>query len=75
MGQRRYARCKACRRHRDEVGELSHQRLCEECGRRRFDANQHDLTNHSGAGLLEWRRGVAASVGAVLLDDLEALLP
>ena len=32
MGNPRRARCVVCKRHRDEVGELSWTGLCGECG-------------------------------------------
>jgi len=70
MGDRRWAHCKDCRRHRDQVGELSWTGLCTECFTRRFYENNIGLHTMTGPAVARWRRGMAASVGAVLLDDL-----
>ena len=64
-----YARCKDCGRRAEECGVLSHNRLCEECGQRRREEAALDLHTHSGPKFQNWRRGVAASVGARLPED------
>jgi hypothetical protein len=61
--------CKGCGKHVSEVGVLSWNRLCAKCGTERLAENIHGLTTMSGEPLARWRRGMAASVGAVLLDD------
>jgi recombinational DNA repair protein (RecF pathway) len=61
--------CRACGRHVDEVGVLSHSRLCAEDAARLSREAALDLANHSGPYFKRWRAGMAASVGAVLLDD------
>lgn len=33
--------------------------------------NVRELKAHAGEGFQRWRRGMAASVGAMLVDDLE----
>jgi hypothetical protein len=33
-------------------------------------ANARELAAHSGPAVLRWRRGVAAGVGALLVDDV-----
>lgn len=33
--------------------------------------NVRELRAHAGEGFQRWRRGMAASVGAMLVDDLE----
>jgi hypothetical protein len=33
--------------------------------------NVRDLRAHAGEGFQRWRRGMAASVGAMLVDELE----
>jgi len=63
-----YKTCKGCKRHVDEVGALSHTRLCGDCWPRRFEDNLTGLTTMSGPYALHWRQRIAASVGAVLPD-------
>lgn len=70
MPDRRRARCKDCGRHRDTVGLLSWTGLCGDCGKVRLEENVDGLHTFSGEPLLRWRRGLAASVGAVLIDEL-----
>jgi hypothetical protein len=43
---------------------------CGPCGERVMLENARDISNHSGPGFERWRRGMAASVGAPLLEDL-----
>lgn len=62
--------CKQCGGHARDVGVLSHTRLCMECSTENRRAAALDLANHSGPYFQAWRRGVAASVGAVFLDDV-----
>lgn len=64
--------CKNCGRHRDECGPISHGGYCGTCGPLKFAEWNDGLHFHTGPALLAWRRSVAASIGAVLLDDLEA---
>lgn len=74
MAKRRHARCRVCRRHRDELGEeLSLTGLCGDCGKARLLANIDAIHGHDGPGFLVWRRSIAASVGGLLVDDLERL--
>jgi len=61
-----------CGRAREVVGPLSHTRLCGDCARRRYEENMDGMYALSGEPLRRWRRGVAASVGGVLLDDVQA---
>lgn len=70
MPKETYARCRLCNRHRDEVGLLSHTRLCGECARVELLENVDGLHFKRGWPLERWRRGMAASVGAVLPEDL-----
>lgn len=63
-----YKTCKRCKRKSSEVGELSHQRLCSDCGAANLIENVMDLVNHSGPNFARWRIAIAASVGGVLLD-------
>lgn len=67
-----YKRCRGCGQHARDVGTLSHTRLCVGCGLARIEHTYDDLTTHSGDAFQNWRRRIAASVGAVLLDDLRA---
>lgn len=43
--------------------------LCQECGNERLIENVEGLRTHSGPAFQRWRRGMAASVGAALLDE------
>ena len=67
-----YKTCKACGKHASEVGPLSHTRLCGPCGIDRETRNIVELAEHNGPYFQYWRARIAASVGAVLLDDLNA---
>jgi hypothetical protein len=66
-----YRHCKTCGRHASEVGNLSHTRLCPECGKATMNENIEGIATHSGPAFTRWRRAMAASVGAVLLDDVQ----
>jgi hypothetical protein len=72
MPDKRWARCKGCGRHRDAAGEMSWTGLCTVCSTERFSENVLGLHTMSGPAVARWRRGMAASVGAVLVDDLLA---
>jgi len=65
-----YKTCKGCGKTREEVGLLSWTRLCQGCAVDRVAENVTGLVTMSGYPLERWRRGMAASVGAFLLDDL-----
>lgn len=69
-----YRNCRLCGRHADEAGLMSWTRLCGDCARVRLHENIDGLHTHSGPALDRWRRGMAAAVGGVLVDDLEALV-
>jgi len=66
-----YKTCRQCERHASECGPLSHTRLCADCGLANQTHAIIEQAEHYGTTLLLWRRGVAASVGAVLLDDVQ----
>jgi len=68
MGRVDYKTCRECGRHADDVGELSHTRLCVECGRARLRDAVIEQVEHRGPTFEYWRTRIAASVGAVLLD-------
>ena len=63
-----YKRCKECGRHVDEVGPLSHTRLCMEDANRLRNETSLQMRDHRGPRFQAWRRGMAAAVGGVLLD-------
>lgn len=67
----RRANCKNCKRHRDECGPLSWSGLCAICGPMLAEQNADDLHFHRGEGLRRWRLGMAASIGAVLVDEAD----
>lgn len=43
-----YAKCRECGRHRNDVGELSHSRLCTECSTARLYANNLQIHHKRG---------------------------
>jgi len=69
MPKATYKRCRSCGRHSDEVGALSHTRLCLDCGQLLLEQNALGLAVKSGEAWVRWRRAMAASVGGVLLDE------
>jgi hypothetical protein len=71
MPDLRRAKCKGCGARRDDGEQLSWTGLCQRCGKARLADNIDGLHEHRGPAFLRWRRGMAASVGAVLLDELE----
>jgi hypothetical protein len=64
--------CRGCGRHVDEVGELSARYRCAGCGEGNAIANRRHLMAHGGPFFDHWRRAVAASVGAILVSELES---
>lgn len=70
MGRTDYKRCRRCDASADDVGELSHTRLCPSCSRELLNENIDGLHTMTGPPVQRWRRGMAAAVGAVLLDDV-----
>lgn len=62
--------CKVCGKHASEVGPLSWTGLCEKDSAARLTENIVGLHTMSGPPVLRWRRGMAASVGAVLTEDV-----
>jgi hypothetical protein len=61
--------CKHCGRPVAECGPLSKRGLCADDTKARMDANLLCLVTHSGPYFDHWRAAMAASVGAVLVDD------
>ena len=61
--------CKLCERHESEVGEMSATGRCADCGKRAVEENIYGIHYHAGPAFDRWRRGMAASVGAVLVDN------
>jgi len=51
---------------------MSHTRLCTDCGTERLARNVLGISEHRGPEFQRWRRAMAASVGGVLLDDVQA---
>jgi hypothetical protein len=62
--------CRICERPVEECGSLSTRGKCADCRKQITDFWCDSLHYHQNPGLIEWRRGVAASVGAVLVDDI-----
>jgi hypothetical protein len=69
MPRAEYAKCKVCGRRREEVGLMSWTRLCGDCAAARLNENIDGIHFHRGPAFLRWRRGMAASVGAILPED------
>jgi hypothetical protein len=67
-----YKTCRVCQGHTSQVGPLSHTRLCSNCGHARLKASIVEQANHNGPVFQYWRSRIAASVGARLLDAVEA---
>jgi len=72
MPDYRRRNCKECGGYYTVVGPLSWRGLCAVCGPKRSDENADALHTMTGPHVARWRRGMAASVGAVLLDDVQA---
>lgn len=72
MPDHRRVRCRICKRHRDECGSISWRGKCPPCGRKRLSDALDDLHYHRGPVFERWRHRLAASVGAIPLDLLEA---
>jgi hypothetical protein len=70
MARPRRAWCRICDRHVSECGPLSARGKCQRCSVARLANNITAMHEHKGEAFDNWRRQVAASVGAVLLDDL-----
>jgi hypothetical protein len=62
--------CRVCGVHDSEAGPISWRGKCSVCGPAIFEANCDDLHYHRGPHFLEWRRAMALSVGALLIDDV-----
>jgi len=71
MPDARRAKCQNCGKHRDDVGPLSWRGYCGPCGVALNRAASSDLHYHEGPKFQRWRAGMAASVGGVLLDELD----
>jgi hypothetical protein len=74
MPDGRRVTCKVCGRHARETGPISWRGKCGDCGPRIFIEACDGMHDHSGPWFEHWRRSMAASVGGVLVDDLEALV-
>lgn len=76
MPRKSYERgtCKDCGKTRTEVGHVTWRGYCGECGKRRMHTHNAQLHEHAGAHFEIWRQRMAASVGAILVEDLEQLL-
>lgn len=72
MPDYRRKNCKRCKRHMNECGPISWGGYCGVCGPLQSDENADALHTMHGPEVLRWRRGMAASVGAVLVDDVPA---
>lgn len=62
--------CRACGKHEREVGSISWRGKCSSCSYMLQVSNAVALHTKHGPEFVRWRRAMAASVGGVLLDDL-----
>lgn len=65
--------CKRCERERAEGERFSYRGICRDCAIAAIEAQYASAPRQVGdpEWRLRYRRGVAASVGAILLEDLE----
>ena len=63
-------RCRVCGKHQSEVGPISWRGKCGKCGPRLAEQANDDMHYHQGPVFEHWRRRMAASVGALLVDDV-----
>jgi hypothetical protein len=61
--------CKSCGRARLPDELFSARGKCDVCGNGQMLEQTGQMRNHSGHHFEDWRRRMAASVGAVILDD------
>lgn len=66
-----YQSCKVCGISRDVAGHITGTGKCLSCATDIETANIMQLRDHAGPYFHHWRQRLAASVGAVLVDDLE----
>lgn len=57
-----YARCRFCKRHRDEVGKISRRGRCLDCGVLRSEVNARELHEHQGESYERWIAGMTRYV-------------
>lgn len=69
MGDRTRAYCVVCGGHVSEVGELSWTGKCARHSMEALTSNVVQMVEHRGPNFERWRQRMAASVGAVLLDE------
>lgn len=62
--------CRVCGKTAEEVGSISQTGKCIEHAIEALEENVQQMVARSGPNFTRWRRGMAATVGAVLLDDL-----
>lgn len=67
-----YTTCKGCGKPSSEVGALSWTRLCIACSKATLESNVDQMVAREGPNFNRWRRAMAACVGGVLLDDVNA---
>lgn len=67
--------CRRCGRDVSECGPLSARYLCQECGEGASIQNRRGLMEHAGPYFHNWRRGMAAAVGAILPEEPDTSEP
>lgn len=66
--------CKRCGAPGRRKHELTRSGYCTECAAYLAGAGQLQISEHNGPVFEKWRRSMALSVGALLPQDLAALL-
>jgi hypothetical protein len=71
MPDARYAVCRNCGGHRDDVGELSWNRYCGVCGPTISALTNEQLHYHTGEKFANWRRGMIRCAGGIVPERLD----
>ncbi len=71
MPDHRFAICRHCGGHRDEVGPLSWNRYCGICGPMLSVEASAQMKYRSGPRFNNWRRGMILSAGGILPERLD----
>lgn len=74
MPRRDYKTCRRCGRHASEVGAISHERYCFDCGQVVYRENIMQLKSHSGPFAKHHRTACIKAWGGYTREEVEALL-
>jgi len=70
MPSDRRVHCRVCGKHEREVGSISWRGKCGPCGKAVYESAVDQIHYHVGPEFHHWRRKMAESVGALLVDDI-----